>query len=211
MIKKIAVGLLFSLFVFCVAIIAVNLYHQTEETLNEVKSKTQLGQPLDPLMPSASDQVCPNQLDSQATIKQQQQAMFCLINQIRKNYQVKPLPISSKLNKSAALKAEDIIRCQQFSHQACNKPFIYFFHKVKFTRCGCFWGAGENLAWAGNNEQYSTTESPRALANAWLNSPPHRKAMLSPEWTAQGLALIKTNFNEEQYSVVWVSHFGFQR
>jgi uncharacterized protein YkwD len=209
--KKLLVGLFLVVFVYSFTVIAGYLYQQTTETIAEVRSTTQLGQPLDPLMPSSSDEVCPNQLNSKASVAQQQRAMFCLINNIRIKYGVKPLPANQLLNESAAAKAQAIVKCQQFSHDACGKPFIYFFNQTEYTACDCFWGAGENLAWAGNSDNYSSTESPRALANAWLNSPPHRKAMLSPEWTDQGLALIKTPFNEEKYSVVWVSHFGFQR
>jgi uncharacterized protein YkwD len=44
------------------------------------------------------------------------------------------------------------------------------------------WAYGENIAWGGGD--YGTA---RAIVNAWMNSPPHRANILSPEFHDIGI------------------------
>jgi uncharacterized protein YkwD len=119
---------------------------------------------------------------------------------------VGPLNISPVLMNSAKFKADDIVRCNQFAHDACG-----FDVRQRFADSGYFSSDvhsrfGENLAW-GSVE----AGSPRGALLGWLDSPAHRANLFKPEWTEQGIALVYVpSFRGVQNSRIWVSHFGHQ-
>ena len=107
--------------------------------------------------------------------------------------------------RSAQMKAEDIVRCNQFAHDACG-----FDVRQRFADSGYFRGEvttrfGENLAWGG-----AEAGSARG-ALGWLDSPSIARTSSSGEWTEQGLALVYVmRFRGVASSRIWVSHFGHQ-
>lgn len=134
------------------------------------------------------------------------QTELCLLNYARRAAGVQPLRTEPLLMRSAELKAADIVRCNEFSHEACHKdvkqPFADagYFSPTSDTRFG------ENLAWGG-----SEAGSPRGALLGWLESPAHRSNLLRNEWTEQGLALVVVrDFRGVADSRIWVSHFGRQ-
>src|SRR3954471_21340301 len=47
------------------------------------------------------------------------------------------------------------------------------------------WVIGENLAWGSGS-----LGTPKALVNAWMNSPPHRENLLSGDFQEVGMGLV---------------------
>ena len=128
--------------------------------------------------------------------------MICLINWARGHRGLPQLPESQLLDRSALLKAEDIVRCRDFSHTACGKSDIAPFAAVGYIQNA--WKVGENLGWGGG-----ALAAPARALDGWLNSPPHREALFADDWTEQGVAVLPiSNFRGEPTGEIWVSHFG---
>ena len=151
----------------------------------------------DPLLAPVS--ACPGQTDLRASRKRQVRAMVCLHRYAREHAGLAQLHTSKKLRWSARRKAQDLVRCQEFSHSACGRDAFYWFHRVGFTHGS--WGAGENLA-------MGTGELGTARSNmlAWLRSPPHRQILLSPSFRQVGIGMVRGRRRSARY---WVAHFGY--
>jgi uncharacterized protein YkwD len=152
----------------------------------------------------APARVCPGADDLGASIAAQVQTELCLVNYARRVHGLPALATSPMLMRSASLKAGDIVRCSQFSHEACGadvrQPFAdsgYFAPTVNSR-------FGENLAWGG-----AEAGSPRGALLGWLDSPEHRANLLRADWLEHGLALVYVpKFRGVEDSRIWVSHFG---
>jgi uncharacterized protein YkwD len=147
---------------------------------------------------------CAPQTDRAASVGAQEAAMTCLINYARQASGVKPLlSTNAKLTASADRKAQDILRCQQFSHTACGREFSFHMKAVGYAT-GCY-GTGENIAWGSGS--YGTV---RSIMSGWLNSTGHRTNILSPRFRDQGVALRTGRISGYSGAAVWVSHFGYR-
>jgi uncharacterized protein YkwD len=147
---------------------------------------------------------CPGLDNLTASTGAEVQTELCLLNYARRAAGLQPLRTEPLLMRSAELKAAQIVRCGQFSHEACGidvkQPFADagYFSPTSATRFG------ENLAWGGDE-----AGSPRGALLGWLESPEHRANLFRNEWTEQGLALVVVpNFRGVADSRNWVSHFG---
>ena len=150
---------------------------------------------------TAPGHVCPGQGNAKARTKKQIQAMRCLINYARKRSGLWRLRKSKQLDRSAARKSRDMVRCRSFAHSACGRDFTYWMHRVGYAaRC---WSGGENIAWGQHRRG-----SARQIFIAWLRSPGHRANMLSRGFNALGIGLRKARFQGYPGARVWTTHFG---
>ena len=69
-------------------------------------------------------------------------------------------------------KSADILRCDEFSHEACGREFTYWIQRVGYISAGC-WRAGENIAWGSGSSRPL-----RSIFRAWMRSPGHRENIL---------------------------------
>jgi uncharacterized protein YkwD len=145
---------------------------------------------------------CPGQTAAGAPAAVEQRAMRCLVNFVRRRRGLAPVRASALLDRSAALRAEAIRSCGEFSHSPCGSPFVSVFAQVGYWRGSV--AVGENLAWAD-----VPTSSPRATVAGWLASPPHRHTLFTPSWRDGGIALLQVDglFGRPRVAV-WVSQFG---
>jgi hypothetical protein len=150
----------------------------------------------------APEWACPHEDDAGASVDAQRGTMICLIDWARSRRGLAELPASPALERSATLKAADVVRCRDFSHTACGKSDIAPFEAVGYMQSA--WKVGENLAWGGG-----PLAAPVRALDGWLNSPPHREALFAADWTEQGVAVLPiSNFRGEPTGEIWVSHFG---
>ena len=140
--------------------------------------------------------------DPHASIDVQEQAMLCLVNSARQQAGVAKLDDYRKLDGSADNKAGDILRCNQFSHEACGRDFLYWFRRAGYLNSSCWW-AGENLAWGTGS-----LGSARSIMKAWLRSPSHRANLLSSDYVQTGISLRIGGLSGSSEAHVWVNHFG---
>lgn len=162
----------------------------------------------------ASEDECPGQNAADGSDEDLRSAVICLIDHARSQRGLRQLERSEPLQQSASRKARDIVRCEEFSHTACDRDQGYWFQRVGYMS-GCRRvGTGENL---GIGERQ--LGSPRRIVLGWLESSGHRRNMLSDRWTEQAIA--RTRVGSWQGAVgdqqrtfrqvsIWVSHFGYR-
>lgn len=158
---------------------------------------------------------CEGQEDADANARRLRDAAGCLINHAREERGLPELSRSGELQDAADGKLADIVRCGEFSHTACDRGEEYWFGEVEYLD-GCRGGGhGENLG-IGEGRR----GAPRRVVLSWLDSPGHRRNMLSEQWEEQAVAVQKqaswegsVGSDERTFQDVnvWVSHFGTRR
>lgn len=144
---------------------------------------------------------CPGQSAVRAPAVVQLRAMRCLINWTRTQAGEGALRRNPELEQSAALRARDIKRCQDFSHTPCGQSFITVFTLVHYFSGTA--AVGENLAWGQGRLGTART----ALAS-WLASPEHRTILYTAKWRELGVARIRGTMFGRQNVSLWVAQFG---
>ena len=146
--------------------------------------------------------VCPGQSALAAPPAVQLRALRCLINWARRHGGEGALRRSGELDRSAGMRADEIRRCQDFSHTPCGQPFI-----AVFEVAGYFTGTaavGENLAWG-----QGPLGCARSTVASWLASPPHREILFNSNWRDFGVARVSASMLFGRPDVtVWVAQFG---
>ena len=129
-------------------------------------------------------------------------ALRCLVNWARRHAGEPALHRSPELDRSAAMRANDIRRCQDFSHTPCGEAFITVFQQAGYlTASGT---VGENLAWGQGR-----LGSARTAMAGWLASPEHRQILFGSKWRDLGLARVRARSLFGRPNVtVWVAQFG---
>jgi uncharacterized protein YkwD len=150
----------------------------------------------------APDAICTGGEDPNAPIMIQEAAMECLVNYARQQAGLPRLNDSRKLDAAASNKAGDILRCNQFSHEACGRDFLYWVRRTGYLNSRCWW-AGENLAWGTGS-----LGSARSVMKAWLRSPSHRANLLGSDYNQFGISLRAGGLSGSPDAHVWVNHFG---
>lgn len=120
-----------------------------------------------------------------------------LTNQQRQQAGLSVLRRSKLLDRSALLKAQDMIKNNYFAH---NRP------ADGTTPWEWFKQVGYNYTFAGENLAMSFTEAEDAI-QAWLDSPTHRANIMNPNYREIGVAVLIGKINGQQTTLV-VQHFG---
>ncbi len=150
----------------------------------------------DELAPASA---CPGQT-AELTGEEQVAVMLCMTNYARSVNGLAPLHGSKQLRHSAEEKSNDILVCDDFSHEACGRPFTFWDKRNGYLK-GC-WKAAENIAWGTGD-----LASVRAIFNAWLNSPEHHENILGP-YKEVGIGLRIGSVEGYEGAVVWTQDFG---
>ena len=110
-------------------------------------------------------------------------ATITAVNSTRSHYHLRALRHSAVLDRSASLKAQDIVRCHVFSHTPCGLAFARTFQQTGYFRGSV--SVGENLYWGEGS-----LGTPDQAVAAWLRSPPHRANLLGHGWRDVGVAVV---------------------
>jgi uncharacterized protein YkwD len=151
---------------------------------------------------AAPGDACAGVDDPNAPVPAQETAMECMVNFARTEAGLSKLDDSRKLDASADSKAADILRCNDFSHEACGRDFTYWFRHVGYLNSRCWW-AGENLAWGTEG-----LGSVRSVMKAWLHSPSHRANLLGAQFDDFGISLRVGDLSGSSNAHLWVNQFG---
>jgi uncharacterized protein YkwD len=141
---------------------------------------------------------CPGQTKPSASIATQVRAMRCLTNFARRGRGLPVFSASVLLDRAAAHKSADILRCDSFSHEACGHPFTYWMERLGYPSCA----AGENIAWGSGR-----LGSPRSIFRSWMRSPGHRENILAP-FEQIGVGLRIGHLEGTSGAHVWTQDFG---
>jgi uncharacterized protein YkwD len=152
--------------------------------------------------------VCPGQANPAARRATKVRAMRCLLNHARTERGLDSLRRHWKLDRAARLKLSDNLRCDEFSHTACDKPFISVFRRAGYvTATTNGYSVGENLAWGQGR-----LGTPRSIVLAWLRSDGHRHNLFTPAWREMGVAFRRADrFLGHENVAIWANTFGLRR
>jgi len=126
--------------------------------------------------------------------------MLTRVNAVRKKEGLKPLRLNSNLEKAAQRHAEDMLARGYFAHESPSGTTV----SERARKAGYDWSAiGENLAFG----QTSVGE----VIETWMNSPGHRKNLLSRNYSELGVGLALGKGQDGKYQVLWVQNFGSPR
>ena len=148
----------------------------------------------------APPSACPDQADPGAAVAKQVKAMRCMTNYARQRRDKPRLAGLASLDRAAGRKADDILRCDQFDHEACGRDFTYWFERVGYAgRCTTL---GENIAWGTGS-----LGSVRNIFSAWIKSPSHRANILGG-FKEIGIGLRVGTLGRNRDARVWTQEFG---
>ena len=107
------------------------------------------------------------------------------INALRSQHGLAPLRLSLELGAAARQHSSEMASRGYFSHASANGS-SFDRRIVRFYPMGhrSYWSVGENLLWSSPD-----VDATSAL-NMWLNSPEHRKNMLTARWREIGLSAV---------------------
>lgn len=146
----------------------------------------------------APKSVCKN-VPGNTKITAARRSMLCFTNYARARKGLKRYRTDSKLNASSFRKAQDIIRCGQFSHTACGRDFSYWMGRLGYPACYL----GENIAWGSGS-----LGSSRSIFIAWMKSAGHRGAILDRDYREIGISVRTGQLRSVGKARVWVQNFG---
>lgn len=141
---------------------------------------------------------CPGQGNAAAASTAQERAMLCLVNRARRQHGLRALAQLTSLHRAARRKSADVLRCDEFSHEACGREFTYWMSRFGYSGCR----EGENIAWGSG--PYAT---PRSIFQMWMRSPGHRRNILGP-YADTGLGLEVGTLEGYGGAHVWTQEFG---
>jgi uncharacterized protein YkwD len=114
-----------------------------------------------------------------------EQAVLAEVNAVRTSNGLPPVRWSQSL--ASAARAHSAVMAQRgfFSHSSRDgSAFWKRVQRYYGSRGYRYWSVGENLLWS------SPDVDAKAALQMWLNSPPHRKTLLSKEWREIGLGAV---------------------
>ena len=139
-----------------------------------------------------------------------EQDVLSNVNFLRRQHGLAALRLSSKLAAAARLHSGEMAQRGYFSHDSANGTSfdkrIARFYSSGGTR---YWSVGENLLWSSPDVSASTA------LDMWLNSPEHRKILLTASWREIGLAAVHTHSAPGTYGgrevTIVTADFGVRR
>jgi uncharacterized protein YkwD len=141
---------------------------------------------------------CSGQNDAAAPAAAQERAVLCLVNRARQGRGLQPLGAPRSLAGAADHKSADILRCDEFSHEACGREFTYWIERSSYG--GCSWG--ENIAYASGS-----SATPRTIFSLWMHSAGHRRNILG-RFTDIGIGLRVGDLDGTAGAHVWTQELG---
>jgi uncharacterized protein YkwD len=135
-----------------------------------------------------------------ADLEAREAAVLCFVNWARRVHGLEPLARSELLVRAAADKARAIVRCGEFSHSPCGA-----------ASTAAVSGAGYRYRMWGETlySDDGAGNTPRAAVRAWLESPPHRAALLEGAFREAGSVQVMHHDPDfPEPAGVWVLELG---
>jgi uncharacterized protein YkwD len=132
------------------------------------------------------------------------------INALRQRHGLAPLRASRELSDAAAAHSAAMANGGFFSHTSPDgTSFSKRVQRFYVAKGFGYWSVGENLLWS------SPSVDPSRAVQMWLDSPPHRRNMLTAVWREVGLAAVKADpapgvFNGLPVTII-TADFGVRR
>jgi uncharacterized protein YkwD len=130
--------------------------------------------------PDVDVQPSPQNLDHVSEV------IFCLMNAMRADAGLPALTQQDELARASVDHSQDMVDQKYFAHDSLDGRDVV----ARLTTAGYIpksgnWVVGENLAWGSG-----VLGTPKALVNAWMNSPPHRANLLASDYREVGMGVV---------------------
>jgi uncharacterized protein YkwD len=106
------------------------------------------------------------------------------INGLRRSHGLAPLRASAALRRAADSHSVAMATRGFFAHESADGSAFWQRLARYYPQRGGAWSVGENLLWSSPD-----VDAPNAL-RMWMNSPPHRKILLTARWREVGLSAV---------------------
>lgn len=107
------------------------------------------------------------------------------INRYRELHHLHPLRLSAELDRSAGEHSDEMGADGYFAHDSDDgAAFWRRIEQYYPSRDDRYWSVGENLLWS------SPSTDPQAALQLWMNSPEHRRNILTPRWRQIGVSAV---------------------
>jgi uncharacterized protein YkwD len=114
------------------------------------------------------------------------EVVFCLMNAMRANAGLPALKLQDQLASASVEHSQDMVTNKYFAHDSLDgRDVVARLKNITYIPKSGEWVVGENLAWGAG-----TLATPKALVNAWMNSPPHRENLLSGDFQEVGMGVV---------------------
>ena len=139
-----------------------------------------------------------------------EQDVLANVNLLRRQHGLGALRLSSKLTAAARSHSTEMAQRGYFSHDSANGASfdkrIARFYSLGGKR---YWSVGENLLWS------SPDVSASGALDMWLNSPEHKKILLTARWREIGLSAVHMSSAPGTYGgrevTIVTADFGVRR
>ncbi|MDQ3587625.1 MAG: CAP domain-containing protein [Actinomycetota bacterium] len=131
---------------------------------------------------------CPHAdaLPGQVSYRALGKATHCLVNVERRRHGRSALRSDGRLSRAARGHARDMVSYNYFGHTSrSGVGSTSRILRTGYTRGARRWSVGENIAWGADGRS-----TPRAILRAWMNSPSHRRNILSRRFSEVGVAAV---------------------
>jgi uncharacterized protein YkwD len=107
------------------------------------------------------------------------------VNQVRAQHGLAPLRISVKLTAAARAHSLQMAADGYFAHESADGSSFWKRVKAFYSASPwSYWSVGENLVWS------SPDLTPAKALELWMNSPGHRKNILTSRWQEIGVSAV---------------------
>jgi uncharacterized protein YkwD len=112
--------------------------------------------------------------------------LIAAVNRTRRTYGLRPLAYSGALSNAATEHATALATAGMFTHNwpTTGRLFSSWIRSFYPARGYRAWSAGENLLWA------SPGFTPASAVQQWLDSPAHRRVLLTKSWRELGIGVV---------------------
>jgi uncharacterized protein YkwD len=155
---------------------------------------------------SAQTAACPGAdlVPVAGNLPQVAQATLCLLNDERVDAGLRPLAEAPGLTRPSAAYSARMVAEGFFAHEAPDGSTLTDrLTGARYIDPDGAWIVGENLAWGQGD-----LATARNIMVAWMNSPGHRKNVLTPEYTEVGLGIVPGTPGDATWGATYTTDFG---
>lgn len=139
-----------------------------------------------------------------------ERSVMAEVNKVRAARGLAPVRLNLRLSRAAEAHSSAMVRHGFFAHASRDGSAFWErierFYPSKPYR---YWAVGETLLWSSGE-----LDAPRAV-RMWMNSPPHRKVLLTPRWREIGVAGVRASAAPGTFGghdvTVLTADFGIRR
>ena len=132
------------------------------------------------------------------------QATLCLLNQQRAANGIGSLVENPALSAASARYSQRMVAQSFFGHESPDGgTLVQRLTAVGYLGGDDAWVVGENIGWG-----QASLATARSMVTAWMNSPGHRKNLLSADYTQVGFGLALGTPNDQTWGATYTTDFG---